>query len=164
MDINEFVPMAQWGRDHWSTFAYLETVVVDKGLFYVELNPRMRSSRRTHRVLAESKGSLSAERQAGFDRCVTLARGEGSELADGTTIIGHDDWACVQDFANLGLLTHVQGGCVATPEVVEPEAALGLTPVGLALAAELRAHKAGGGSFKNFKPKEFYHADTGGVG
>lgn len=142
MDINEYVPMEKWGRDHWSTLAYMETVIVEHTVFTVKLDPRMRQTRRMHRVLSEYSPPKD------FDRSVPMDRDDGTVLADGSIIKGHDDWACVQDIANLGLLN-------VGPEDVDVGVDLTFSDAGMKLAAELRAHKANGGSFKNFKPVEY---------
>jgi len=89
--------MDLWGRDHWSTLAYIETVMVDcKGF------------------------------QIGQD--------------------GHDDWMCLQDMAEAGLFTCDVFG-------VQPGTVLKLSPKGQRIVAELRAHKAEGGSLDQFKLK-----------
>jgi len=48
----DYIPMVLWGRDHWSTLAYLETKLVE-GEDKVDFDPRMRQKRRSFRVLSE---------------------------------------------------------------------------------------------------------------
>ncbi len=41
------VPVELWSKDHWSTLAYIETVMVEHGgRFEVGWDPRMRQNRR----------------------------------------------------------------------------------------------------------------------
>lgn len=73
-----------------------------------------------------------------------MERSEGSRLADGSVIPDHDDWACVQDMAQAGLLTVGADG-------VQPGAKLRLSALGHKVTALLREHKAAGGLFATFK-------------
>lgn len=119
------VPVAQWGRDHWSTFAYIETRIVDhRGVVH---NQHMRCHPRLHRAFAHegSRGPLAPTRLAG-----------GEELAQ------HDDWSCAEDAIAAGLLT--------VDERVPGAPVFALTDRGHTAAAALRRHKAGGGNFGNF--------------
>ena len=38
-----YVPPNLFGKDHWSTLAYMETIMVDCGGFQVGADPRMRA-------------------------------------------------------------------------------------------------------------------------
>lgn len=142
---DDYIPMNQWGKDHWSTLAYLETVMVDCAGFQVGADPRMRSNRRNARVMREqcARPKRSAHR---WSPCVVMNPEHGTRLNDGKVLSNHDDWMCVQDMAEAGLFTVGVDG-------VEPGQTLHLSPRGLELCAQLRAHKAQGGKFANFTPE-----------
>jgi len=134
----DMAPIENWGSDHWSTFAYLETCAVDnKGVIN---NNRMRCNPRLHR---------------GFANIMHGEIVDGSEyptrLKDGV-MKKHDDWSCIEDMVVAGLVTafwrvkkHGEAfGC--------NEGRIELTPLGFTVAGELRAYKASGGNYKNFTP------------
>jgi len=101
------VAPARWGKDHWSTFAYLETCVVDRdGLVAHE---RMRCDVRRHPVFAAARPRGLVLTPGGADAAQYPTRlraerpGPGgvwpvAELAD------HDDYDCVADMIREGLL------------------------------------------------------------
>lgn len=131
------VPMDLWGKDHWSTLAYIECRAVDqKGK--LDIN-QMRCNEQRHPQFAH-----------------TMARsmGDGSEYATRLRPIkgisvdveldDHDDWDCVDDFVAEGLIT----------EFPESDGIIKLTVKGWDVAGQLRQHKGNGGNFGEFKPKE----------
>ena len=73
----EVVPPTDWGKDHWSTLAFLETAAVDnKGLVQ---NAHMRAHPRLHPKYAH-----------------TGSTGEyPTRLKDGFELKDHDDWSCM---------------------------------------------------------------------
>lgn len=135
MNENEHVPMELWGKDHWSTLAYIETRLVDNGGFKVEFDPRMWQKRRNFRVLIES--ALSNVVRSG----VPMDPNHGSCLVDGAVLKSHDDWDCVMDMAEAGLLT---------VEEFKPGEPVTLTNEGQRVVMALRQHKVNGGSFGTF--------------
>jgi len=136
-----YVPVALFGKDHWSTLAYMETVMVECAGFEVGFDPRMRQNRRNYRVMWEQVPHPKRvdSRSA---RGMVMDLKYSTKMKDGSVVQGHDDWSCVQDMANAGFLT----------AVVEPGKVLHLTPLGRKMSDELRAHKRAGGSFGNFNP------------
>ncbi len=142
-----FVPPEQWGHDHWSTLAYAETVMVECGGFEIGADARMRSNRRNFRVM--SKQCPRPKRPGGRSLGLIMEVSDGSILRDGTKVPGHDDWMCLQDMAAAGFFT-------VGPDDIEPRAVLHLSELGAAVIAQLRAHKAADGTFKDFvwAPKE----------
>lgn len=75
-----FIPIEKWGKDHWSTLLYIETLVVDKrGQIEMMADPHMRSVHPDY----------------------------PTRLADGSTIEMHDDWDCLQDMFVAGLVEWV---------------------------------------------------------
>jgi hypothetical protein len=129
------IPIEQFGKDHWSTFAYLETCAADHG--GVVSNARMRCHPRLHREFA-------------YDRGFGINDGSAypTRLKDGA-LENHDDWSCLEDMAAAGLLT-AEFRVVRSSAVGNSEARIRLTEKGQEIAARLRAHKAAGGSFSNF--------------
>jgi len=121
------ISVEKFGKDHWSTFAYAETCVVD------------------------SKGQLSTSRMRCHARrhpgLVSVA-GDGSKyptrLNDGTEVWEHDDWDCLDDLEDVGLLEI--NGTGINPVIK-------LTELGYSVAAELRRYKSQGGNFRTFLPK-----------
>ena len=84
MSTDEFIPIENWGRDHWSTLAYIETIMVEKHAFTVTYDPHMRHNRRNYRVM----GGMEHVRPGPvMDRIKHASR-----LRDGTTVENHDDW------------------------------------------------------------------------
>lgn len=163
------VPMERWGKDHWSTFGYVETRCVD------------------HDGMLAGNGSIDPHLRghdgpsAGWDYPTRLPDGE---------LVGHDDIDCIVDAMIAGLIApplSPDGGrasaivdlCLATgnagflrhaveemasgtygddddddveytPAGRTVRSAFVLTPKGLGVAAKLRRHKAGGGSWATF--------------
>lgn len=90
------LPPDLWWRDHWSTLAYVETRLVDKGAYSVMFDPRMRQSRRNYRVLPGNKS-----------HGVPMDEKNGTRLSNNTYLPWHDDWCCVQGMVDAGLLAGV---------------------------------------------------------
>ena len=126
------VPMAEWGKDHWSLLAYVETCCVDtKGVMD---HDRMRTNVLRHPGLVGPRMSM-------FAGLGDRPYKHPTRLRDGTEP-GHDDWDCFSDLETAGLIVDDGTG-------IHPRARM--TPAGTRLAAEIRKHKSGGGSFSNFK-------------
>lgn len=86
------VPIFLWGRDHWTTFAYVAHCIRDQR-GYLE-NERLRVNPRLHRAFAH-RGSFGPTRHP-------------TRLSNGRLIAPHDDVSCVEDFVALGLMTHTE--------------------------------------------------------
>lgn len=120
------VSIEQFGKDHWSTLAYIETCCVDrKGIVSLE---RMRCDPDRHPGLAHA--------HSGGKKYPTILKG-GVELLD------HDDWDCVDDLIAAGYLEWEGTG-------MHP--VFKMTPDGRGMIARIRKHKEDGGSFGNFTP------------
>lgn len=118
------VPPKFFGRDHWSTFGYMECRAVDDG---------GRIERRHMRA--------DPERHPGLAH---IAWGSGdvpTRLHGGVELPKHDDWDCFYDLEAAGLLKNEGTGIAPVVR---------LTELGHTVAARLRAHKAKGGSFATF--------------
>lgn len=118
------IPLANFGRDHWSTLAYLETRAVDhRGK--IELLPlRCNIERHPHYAHRGSSKNL-----------------QGSRLRGGMVVEGHDDWDCIDDLEAAGLLRSEGTG-------TNPRYAL--TPLGWEVAGKLRQHLAATHSYTSF--------------
>lgn len=120
-----FISIEKFGRDHWSTFAYIETRIVD---YMGVLDKRhMRCDIDRHPFFAHegSKGEKHPTRLL------------GGELAE-----SHDDWDCIDDLVEAGLLEWNGTG-------VNP--IFQLTEKGQSIAATLRTYKVKGGQFAAFQ-------------
>lgn len=138
-DPSSYIPVEEWGQDHWATFAYLETVAVDKK--GIVDNRKMRCNPRLHRELA-NLGALG-DIIDGSKYPTRLKAGQQAEK--------HDDWSCLEDMIAAGLIEswyrvkrrrEVFGG---------NEAKVKLTPLGQEIAGKLRAHRANGGKWSEFE-------------
>lgn len=138
------VQETEFGKDHWSLLAYVETRCVDgvQGLAQLERN-RMRCNPKSHPLLA-ARAPWKAEygsRLRGFFAFPDRADAQKAAAA-GLLLLDHDDWDCLDDLQAAGLL-EIQS--LANPCVQ-------LTARGIAVSASLRAHKMAGGVFANFEP------------
>lgn len=125
------IRMELWGQDHWSTFAYLETCVVDnKGIPNLD---RMRCDFDRHPGLY---GTLRRNQSLKEKKYPT-------RLKNAVEVLNHDDWDCVDDMEAAGLLRWEGTGI--HPIIV-------FTERGNQIAAELRQHKAKGGKWGSFHP------------
>ncbi len=136
------IPLNRWGKDHYSTLAYLETRAVDhKGVIS---NVNMRTSAKRHPLFI-ARGPLGPPTDGG-NYPTNYKDGEMTE---------HDDWDCLDDMVHAGLLAVRP----ANPELWEvPVGSRGpikfrrqvptkelkvtvkLTELGQKVAGELRAH------------------------
>ena len=127
IEINKF------GKDHWSTLAYVETCNVDnKGVMD---RRRMRCNPDKHPLLAHTPQWSSSY---------------STILRDGVLEDGHDDWDCINDLEAAGLVEPIS----------LVNAIVLLTEKGKLVSAQLRVHKMGGGKFGNFQYQEPDHVRT----
>jgi hypothetical protein len=132
-----FVPMSDFGKDHWSLLAYLETRCVDfKGTIDHE---HLRCNTKTHPGLV------------GF-RCASLPppfHNDGSYkypsmLKPGVPVVPeHDDWDCFYDLEEAKLIDDKGTG-------IEPVAVM--TELGRRVAGEIRKWLAARHSYSTFVP------------
>jgi hypothetical protein len=138
------VTIDEFGKDHWSLLAYVETCIVDKkGAHGVPMvgeidrdKIRCNGDRRSHlfgpRVAMANckwKGEWGSRLQGYFEK-------KDASLQLPT----HDDWDCLEDFEREGLaeIMSVVNGFII------------LTDKGMAICHHLREHKARGGHFAGF--------------
>lgn len=89
------VPKESWGRDHESTLLYVETRCVDHG--GKPERAQMRTNRRLHPGLASADYP-------------NVRVSPPTRLADGSVLVDHDDWSCVDDMAAAGLVQNIGTG------------------------------------------------------
>jgi len=136
---DDYVPVAGWGQDHWSTFAYLETRAVDgKGIID---NRRMRCNARLHREFMNVSPFGTIHDGAKYP---TL-------LAGNIKLEKHDDWSCLEDMVAAGLIKAFFRRRGTAEVFGNSEAKVVFTDTGLVVAAALRGHKACGGNFRDFR-------------
>lgn len=125
------IPPKQFGKDHWNLLAYVETCAVDH------------RNRLDHECMRGNPATHPFLRNDAYQR----DRGQwgsshSTRLRDGKTIDGHDDWDCLDDLDDAGLVEIISlvNGFVR------------MTDYGLAISAQLRRHKATGGKYQDFDP------------
>ena len=126
--------MEEWGKDHWSLLAYLETCQVDAEGGTAQYHIGRLSCNNKKPV---GSGAPMA-RPVWDDKYST--RLKGGVMAEA----GYDDFDCLNDLEDEGLLLQLSS-------IIN--GIFRLTPKGIALAGEIRVHKAGGGVFSNFVPQ-----------
>ncbi len=149
------IALNRWGKDHWSTLAYLETRAVDSA--GVIKNANMRTSIKRHPLFV-ARGPLASPTDGG-QYPTSYKDGEMCE---------HDDWDCLDDMVQAGLLSVRPAnpelwevpvgsrgpikfrGSIPTKEL---KVAVKLTELGQKVAGELRAFKQSKGSrYAEFEP------------
>lgn len=122
------VKMEDWGKDHWSTLAYIECRCVDrKGILDYK---HIRCNDVDHPELPPEKIYMLGEWHDKYS----------TRIKDGKQIRGHDDWDCVEDLQAAGLI-----------EIVSmADFQIKMTELGWKITNLLRKHKAAGGIFSNF--------------
>jgi hypothetical protein len=141
---DDYIPGSYWGRDHWTTLAYIETVMTDLAGFQVGADPRMKSNRRNFRVMSQQCAKPKRASNQGCAMALVMEPQHATKLNDGQQIPNHDDWACVQDMAAEGLF-------VQAPHEVEPRVILQFSEKGNKIANALREFRRGGGKMADFR-------------
>ena len=137
------VPISEWGKDHWSTLAYLETCAVD------------------HDGYVDSR-KMRASDPAYPTRLKRIDPEQPNEEPN------HSDWDCLADMMIEGLIEPAPGRLASGRLLWEDVEAhtrraqtatgrhetsqIKFTPKGSAVAGALRVHKANGGNFAGFVP------------
>jgi hypothetical protein len=133
-----YLPISEWGQDHWSTLVYLETCAVDgRGIVN---NNRMRCNPRLHReFMSTAPGAYTGEPNKYPTR-----------LANGCIQNDHDDWSCLEDMVAAGLVKafflQVEDAAFGNSQAV-----VEFLPAGRTIANDLRAHRAQHGNYKRFQ-------------
>lgn len=137
------IPIKEFGKDHWSTFAYVETLCVDsihKGVGTLDWK-RLRVNEKSHPLHAINFQMTHVAWKRDFG---TILRGyfrPNGKTDTRRRAPDHDDVDCLDDLEAEGLL-----------EVVSmANGYVRMTEKGRRIAALLRDHKSRGGSFAGFE-------------
>lgn len=148
MDEVRTILTTDWGKDHWSLLAYVESVCVDANGWLV--GDRMRCNPRRHR---EFLGKRSLAFGPSWDAKYST-RLKGHTENKPRQEIGHDDWDCLNDLIVAGL--------AEVADRVERDSGkpfggerlrIALTDYGKQLAAQLRIHMQEDRSYARFNPQ-----------
>lgn len=137
------ITIEQFGKDHWSLLAYVETLCVDATdqIGRIQRN-RMRCNPDTHPLLSagikwDTKYSSRLQGASGFN----LSNEFDKAVEVGVVIPGHDDWDCLDDLAKNGMVDILSlANC-----------SIKMTGKGMKYSGKLREHKVSGGMYGNFK-------------
>lgn len=138
------VQVADFGRDHWTTLAYVETLCVDsakKGVGEVDKR-RMRVNRGRHPMHAvnHNLGSVGEWKSEFGTRLLGYLDAKGKPVAE-RQIKSHDDWDCLNDLEAAGFVEVIS----------EANGFVRMTEKGLGVGAALRAYKAHRGMYSGFR-------------
>lgn len=129
------VPVHLWGKDHWSTFAYLETRIVDhKGMPDLD---HMRPDLVRHPAMG-NRATLSGSQSSRKKYPTRLKAADGKNLF----LYDHDDWDCADDAETAGFLVNNGSGI---------NRVYAMTKLGAEVASVLRQHKSAGHNFHIFR-------------
>lgn len=128
------IPMSKWGRDHWSTFAFVCATVVGR-----DGDP----DRDKMRCDADRHPGLFGPHQLRLGSA-SLKTKHPTRLLDGKVAKNHDDWDCVDDFEAEKLI--ITEGTGIHPRWV-------LTKKGWDFCKGLVMFKCYGGAFVDFRPE-----------
>jgi hypothetical protein len=132
------VERTEFGKDHWSLFAYCETRAVDYRGVLDPAHLRLKNS-----VLrGMNYRSMTNEWKPEYGTRLKGFWNEDSSKNAHLQLSDHDDLDCLDDLEAEGLIEHVGTGL--HPAIV-------MTKKGREVASELREHKANGGMFANFE-------------
>ena len=119
------IHIANWGKDHWSTFAYAETLAVDHEGIIIPEASKMRTNHKTHPFIGNPIDGSKYP----------------TKLRNGNILRDHDDWDCLDDAVKNGLLIDIGSSL---------NRVFKLTKRGRSVANLLRWHKSKGGKFEDF--------------
>jgi len=126
-----FVPIHKFGKDHWSTFVYIDTRIMDyKG--EPDRN-HMRTDKDRHPGLTHDFSDLPNKKYPTI-------------LKDNVELLDHDDWDCLEDCQEAGLLK-IHGTGIYPVYI--------LTDSGRQVASQLRDFKSNSGNYADFEVKGY---------
>ncbi len=140
---NDYIEIDRWGKDHWSTLAYLESRVIDNGGTINNLQMRCDSRLHRHFAHVETMGMTNGGKYP-------------TRLQDSIELEKHDDWSCLEDMvASELVIAKFRENPKMQGEIFgHMEAKVKLTELGTQVSGMLRAHKASGGVFAKFQLSE----------
>ena len=131
------VSIERWGKDHWSTFAYIESICVDStnGVGRVG-DCKVQTNFNRHPELAYMSVTMVGTPLDGSLHSI--------RLADGVELPGpaYDEWDCIKDFERYGLVVE---------EMMSFEPAYRMTRLGNLVAGKVRAVKTLGGNYQDVR-------------
>ena len=133
-----FVRLSQFGKDHWSLLAYVETCAVESNSLDKR---RLRCNPARHPIHAVNLnyGEVARWKPEYGTRLKGFWAADGRINPD-LRLPSHDDWDCLDDLEAAGLIDVVS----------EANALVRMTDAGMGIAALVRKHKASGGTFATF--------------
>lgn len=137
------VNVTDFGKDHWSLLAYIETLCVDSGKGGIgEIDKlRVRCNPKRHPLHAVSSGLGPRTWKPEYGTRLTGFWKDDKTTDPKRQLKSHDDWDCLYDLEMAGLLAIIS----------EVNGFVRLTRRGIRMTAEVRAHKAQGGVFATFR-------------
>ena len=141
------IEMSDFGKDHWSLLAYVETLCVDshvgKGVGTIDKR-RIRCNQKRHPMHAVNANFGVTGWNADYGTRLSGFFLEGEKRDLGRRLIEHDDWDCLDDLERTGLIEILS----------EANGFVRLTDKGIAVAGRIREWKAKGGHFATFQHSE----------
>lgn len=134
--------MCDFGRDHWSLLAYIETCCVDSahgGIGTIDKR-RVRCNEERH-PLSAINASMGVKWQPSYGTRLAGYFLEGDQRDPSRQIPDHDDWDCMDDLEAAGLIEVIS----------EAIGSVRLTDHGIQVSGLLRAWKARGGHYYQFR-------------
>lgn len=130
------IPIAEWGKDHWSLLLYVETRCVDYNgtLDFDHLRDKL--GRGNHRPHGYKWKPDYGTRLKGYFV-------EGGENDKARQLKQHDDLDCLDDIEAAMLIKNIGTGM--NPLIT-------MTDLGYTYITQLRKHKGAGGHCSNFEP------------
>jgi hypothetical protein len=137
------IKVEDFGRDHWSVLAYMESLCVDsakKGIGEIDKR-RMRTNERRHKMHAVNLNHGVGHWQADFGTRLAGYWDAMGKTVKKRQVAGHDDWDCLDDLEDAGFLEVLS----------EANGFVVMSEKGMKVAGELRAYKAKGGMLSGFR-------------
>lgn len=139
------VPVEQFGKDHWSLLAYVETCCVDSSTAPVGTidKRRLRCNENTHPLHAVNFEATSGrvKWQPSYGSRLRGYFEADEEHRENLRLNDHDDWDALNDLEDAGFLEVIS----------EANGFVKMTTMGNMVVARIREHKSGGGNFANFR-------------
>ncbi len=139
------VEVKDYGKDHWSLLAYLETLVVD-GATPAKMTAKidavkMRCNIGKNGHLADFRQTRPWKKEWGTRLVGYFKDGDNDETR---RLDEHDDWDCLEDLEEAGFIEVLSLANFFFKMEIK----------GMKIAAQIRSHKAGGGVFATFVPND----------
>ena len=138
----EFIPITMWGKDHWSTLAYIDSVIAEHSFYPITIDSHMRTKRETYDYFLMNKAKKFGFITQPYYNFLS-SDAYGTKLNDGTTVMAHDDYSCIVDFAKEGLLNIDENSIITNKKIK-------FSDKGLTVMNCLHKHKVNGGTYSNF--------------